>query len=61
MSWLVSYLVQSSAVRSQLVKVGSCSDSQLGLKAVNTEVEGCTALEAVIRKRLAKTQQNEDS
>jgi hypothetical protein len=34
-------------------------DSQRGREAVNTEVEGPTALEAVTRQRLAKTQQTE--
>jgi hypothetical protein len=42
--------IESSAVGSQL---GSCSeidDSQRGREAVNTEVEGSTALEAVTRQ-----------
>jgi hypothetical protein len=40
------------------VQLGSCSeigDSQRGREAVNTEVEGSTALEAVTRQRLVKT------
>jgi hypothetical protein len=49
----------SSAVGSQLIQPGSCSeigDSQRGREAVNTEVEGSTVLEAVIRQRLVKIQ-----
>jgi hypothetical protein len=57
----VSDLVESSAVGSQLVQLRSCSDSQRGLEAVNTEVDGSAALEAVIRQRLAKTQQCEET
>jgi hypothetical protein len=54
--------VLSSAVGSKLVQPGSCSeigDSQRGREAVNTEVEGSAALEAVTRQLLVKTQQTE--
>jgi hypothetical protein len=54
--------VKSSDAGSQLVHLGSCSeigDSQRGREAVNTEVEGDKALEAVTRQRLVKTQQTE--
>jgi hypothetical protein len=46
----------------KLVQLGSCSeigDSQRGREAVNTKVEGSTALKAVTRRRLVKTQQSE--
>jgi hypothetical protein len=56
----VTQLVESSAVRSQF-RSGAAVDSQRELNAVNAVVEGSTALEAVIRQRLAKTQQNEKS
>jgi hypothetical protein len=52
--------VVSSAVGSQLFQLGSCSeigDSQQERKAVDMEVEESTALEAVTRQRLVKTQQ----
>jgi hypothetical protein len=52
----VSDLVESSAIGGQLVQLESCSDSQRELEAVNKEVEGSTALEAVTRQRLVKTQ-----
>jgi hypothetical protein len=45
--------VLSSAVGSQLVQFGSCSevgDSQRGREAVNTKVYGSTGLEAVTRQ-----------
>jgi hypothetical protein len=61
-SELVSDLVMSSAVGSQSVQLGSCSEigeSQRGREAVNTEVEGSTVLEAVTRQRLVKTQQTD--
>jgi hypothetical protein len=41
---LLSDVVESSAVGRQLVQVGSCSDRQRGLEAVNTEAEGSTVL-----------------
>jgi hypothetical protein len=50
------------AVGSQLDQLRSCSeigDSQKGHEAVNREVEGSTALEAVTRQQLVKTQQTE--
>jgi hypothetical protein len=52
----------SSAVESQLVQHGSCSevgDSQRRREAVNTEVERSTALKAATRRRLVKIQQTE--
>jgi hypothetical protein len=52
----------SSEAGSRLVQLGSCNataDSQRGREAVNTEFEGSTALEAVTRPRLVKTQQTE--
>jgi hypothetical protein len=52
----------SSAVVSQLVQLGSCSDigeSQRRSEAVITEVEEYTAFAAVTRQRLMKTQQTE--
>jgi hypothetical protein len=52
----------SSAVGSQLVQLGSCSeigDSKRGREAMNMEVEGSAALEDVTRQRLVKTQQTE--
>jgi hypothetical protein len=54
--------VVSSADESKLAQLGSCTetgDSQRGREAVNTEVEGSTALGAVTRQRLVKTQQTE--
>jgi hypothetical protein len=54
----------SSEVGSQLVQLGTYSeigDSQRGSEAVNTEVEGSTALKAVARQRLVKTQQSENT
>jgi hypothetical protein len=59
MSRLVSGLFESSAFGSQLAQLRSCSDSQQGLEAVNTEVKVSTALEAIIRRRVVKTQQTE--
>jgi hypothetical protein len=59
---LVNKLLFISAVGSQLIQLGSCceiGDSQRRHEAVNTEVEGCTALEAVIKQRPVKTQQTE--
>jgi hypothetical protein len=53
----------SSAVGSQLNQLRSYSeigDSQQGCEAVNMEVEGSTALEAVARQRLVKTADWED-
>jgi hypothetical protein len=53
-------LVENSVFGSQLVQLGSSSetgDSQQGREAVNTKVEGSTALEAVTG--LVKTQQTE--
>jgi hypothetical protein len=55
----VSDLVEISAVGKQLVQLGSCSDSQRDLEAVNTEVEEFTMFEAVTRQRLVKTQQTD--
>jgi hypothetical protein len=55
----VSDIVEISAVGKQLVQFGSCCDSQRGLEVINTEVEGSTALEAVTRQLLVKTQQTE--
>jgi hypothetical protein len=58
----VSDLVEISAVGSQLVQVGSCSEigeSTRGFEAVNTEVEVSKWLEAVTRQRLVKIQQTE--
>jgi hypothetical protein len=57
--WSVSDLVESSTDGSQLVQLGSCSDRHGGLEAVNTNVEGSTALETVTIKRPTKTQQTE--
>jgi hypothetical protein len=59
-SWLVSDLVESSAVGSHLVQLGSNSDSLRGHEAVNMEVEGSTALETVTTQRLVQTQQTEN-
>jgi hypothetical protein len=56
-SSLVSDIVESSAVGSQFVQLGSYSESHNGLEAVDTEVEGSTALEVCTRQRLLKTQQ----
>jgi hypothetical protein len=53
----MSDLVESSAVGHQLVRLRGCSDSQRGLEALNTDVDGSVALEAVTRQRLVKTQQ----
>jgi hypothetical protein len=50
-SGVESTLVESSAVGSQLVQLGSCSEGE----AVNKEVEGTMALEAATRQRLLKT------
>jgi hypothetical protein len=50
------------AVGSQLVQLEICSetgDSQQRHEAVNMEVEGSMALEAVNGRRLVKTQQTE--
>jgi hypothetical protein len=55
----VNDLVESSAVGSQLVQLGSCSDRQGGLEAVNTKIDGSSALETVTRQRLRKTQQTD--
>jgi hypothetical protein len=52
----------SSAVGSQLVQLGSCSEiggSQRELEVVNAEVEGPKTFEAFIRQQLVKTQQTE--
>jgi hypothetical protein len=52
----------SSAVGSQLVQLGRCSetrDSQRGRDAVNMEVEESTVLEAATRQQRVKTQQTE--
>jgi hypothetical protein len=54
--------VESSAIGSQLVQLGSCGeigDSQRGHEAVNTEVEGTTALEAVTRQPVNTQQAKE--
>jgi hypothetical protein len=59
LSWLMSDLFESSAVGSQLIQLGSCSDSQRGFESVNTEVAGSTTLETVTRQRPLKTQQTE--
>jgi hypothetical protein len=64
MDWseLVSDLVLSVAVGSQLVQLGSCNgigDRQRGHKAVNTEFEESMALKAITRQRLVKIQQTE--
>jgi hypothetical protein len=48
-SCLVSDLVESSEVGSELVQLGSCSDSHRGLQIMNTEAEGSTVLEAITR------------
>jgi hypothetical protein len=53
LSELVRDLAECPAVGSQLVQLGSCSDSQQGLETVNTETGGSTTLEAVVRQRLA--------
>lgn len=48
------------AVGNRLIQLRSFSeigDRQQGHEAMNTEVEACTALEAVTRQRLVKTQQ----
>jgi hypothetical protein len=47
MTWLLSDLIESLAAGSPLVHLGSCSYSQRGPEAVNSEVVGCRALEAV--------------
>jgi hypothetical protein len=59
---LVNKLVFSSAVESQFIQLGSCSemgDSQRRREVVNTELEGSMALETATRQRLVKTQQTE--
>jgi hypothetical protein len=55
----VSGLAEISAVGNHLVQLGSYRDSQRGLDAKNTEVEASTALEAVTRQQVLKTQQTE--
>jgi hypothetical protein len=60
-SGMSSSLVVSSAIGSQLVQMGSCSeicDSQRRREAANKEVKESTALEAVTRQQM-KTQQAE--
>jgi hypothetical protein len=50
--------VENSAVGSQLGNCSELDDSQRGHEAVNTEVEGTTALEAITRQPV-NTQQIE--
>jgi hypothetical protein len=48
-----------ASLRVQFRSCNEIGDSQRGREAVNTEVEGSTALEAVTRPRLVKAQQTE--
>jgi hypothetical protein len=61
-SWLENDLVESSTVGSQIVQLGSYSEiGDRRREAVSIEVEGSTALAAITRQRLVKTQQTENT